>query len=432
MDLSLDMPFLLLMPSFNQAHYIADAVRSVLSQDDPDWQLWILDNSTDNTPEVMTQFSDPRIRFHHISERMDPGSCLNWMLERAHGKYFSYLHTDNNLEPCYVRLFRAALLSHELALAYCDMHEIDAQGRRVKLFRRGPFDLPRLLSFDTLGVPFAATTNLARRLGGFSAEDLADDVRFCVSSFGLAKFVYVSEPLIEYRLHPGSRTEAAGGPSGMRDAFLVALPKAILTLEQRGMQPMQQVAHELNQRLTEFENLARSLWERNLGWVPARWLGTFDLDRLFHEGVLTLPKMEPGLYSPPRAFIAWTGDGRWTNPIRYALIRRFFRRSRELRRYSDRILPLLLPWAQFAAGALAGSTTPFRIRNLDLRTVWIARLLQVELRWSPRIDPSIAVPHWLHWDPADGTEMLLDCAQLPFLGPEVLDDRASVRGSILS
>src|SRR5215831_19202788 len=150
-----DAPFLLLMPSYNQAQYIGDAIRSVIAQDDPRWQLWIVDNSTDDTPNVVRQFGDPRIRFHHMPERMDPGSCLNWMLARAAGLYFSYVHTDNNLGPSYVRTMRAGLQSHPLALAYCDMRVIDDNGAYTGVRRRGSFDLPRLLSLDTLGVPFA-------------------------------------------------------------------------------------------------------------------------------------------------------------------------------------------------------------------------------------------------------------------------------------
>src|SRR5688572_21276974 len=174
------MPFLLLMPSYNQSHYIVDAVRSVLAQDDTDWELWIVDNSTDATPKVMGEFQDPRIRFHHIDSRMDPGSCLNWMLERAVGREFSYIHTDNNLHPSFVRRMRAALQGHEFGLAYCDMRTIDDRGVHRNVYRRGEFDLPRLLSIDTLGVPFASTTALARRVGGFSVKDFADDVVFCV------------------------------------------------------------------------------------------------------------------------------------------------------------------------------------------------------------------------------------------------------------
>ncbi|MBK7292992.1 MAG: glycosyltransferase family 2 protein [Holophagaceae bacterium] len=79
-------PFQLLMPSYNQAHFIGEAVESVLKQEDPDWELWIVDNSSDETPKVMAAFTDPRIHFIHEPRRMDPGTCLNLMLEKAKGR----------------------------------------------------------------------------------------------------------------------------------------------------------------------------------------------------------------------------------------------------------------------------------------------------------------------------------------------------------
>ena len=90
----------------------------------------------------MREFTDPRIHFHHIPQRMDPGTCLNWMLERARGEAFSYLHSDNNLHPGYVRALRAALQDRPLGLAYCDMRVIDGGGRCTASPPR-TFDLPR-------------------------------------------------------------------------------------------------------------------------------------------------------------------------------------------------------------------------------------------------------------------------------------------------
>ncbi|MGA2082513.1 MAG: glycosyltransferase [Holophaga sp.] len=205
------MTFSLLMPSYNQAHFIAEAVDSVLAQDDPDWELWILDNSTDETPQVMAAYHDPRIHFVHEPARMDPGTCLNWMLERARGEHFSYIHTDNRLLPGFVRAHRRALAVHPLALAVCDYWEITEDGRRRKVRKRpDPFPLRRLFSVDTIGVPFAATVELARRLGGFSASDLADDVLFVLRADPLGPRVHIHEPQMEYRVHGGSRFLSSG------------------------------------------------------------------------------------------------------------------------------------------------------------------------------------------------------------------------------
>ena len=205
------MPFSLLMPSYNQAHFIKESVDSVLAQADPDWELWILDNSSDSTPEVMAAYQDPRIHFVHEPARMDPGTCLNWMLERASGEHFSYIHTDNRLLPSFVGAHRAALAADPLAVAVCDYWEIDESGRRTKIRRRpNPYPLSRLFSVDAIGVPFAATLELARRLGGFSSSDLADDVLFVLRADALGPRVHIREPQMEYRVHGGSRYLSSG------------------------------------------------------------------------------------------------------------------------------------------------------------------------------------------------------------------------------
>ena len=404
-------PFLLLMPSYNQAHYIVDAVKSVLAQDDPDWELWIVDNSSDTTPQAMAQFTDPRIHFHHIPQRMDPGTCLNWMLERVQGELFSYLHTDNNLQPDYVRVFRAAMQGRPLALAYCDHRIIDGQGRCIGVHRRGPFDFPRLLSLDPLGVPFAATLEQARRLGGFSVKDVADDVRFCIASHGVAEFVHVPEPVIDYRVHDGSRTADAGGVSGMRAMFLKLFNRIAPELEARGLQPRQALADETRRRLDDLEWQAEHLWYRVLARrVPAWWEGRFRIDRLFEAGLLRLPKLQGGEHAPPAGTVFSLRIGAW----RAALAAVFLRlRGRALRLQADRATLVLLPWACMELCAEPGAPLAFRIRSLDFRTVWAARELEASLGWQPLVDPTLTPPSWLRWGRATGTEPLLDASRVP-------------------
>ena len=77
--------------------------------------------------------------------------------------------------------------------------------------RPDPFPLPQLFSSDSLGVPFAATTALATSIGGFTTDDLADDVYFVLRADGLGPRLHIAEPLMEYRVHSQSRTELSGG-----------------------------------------------------------------------------------------------------------------------------------------------------------------------------------------------------------------------------
>lgn len=205
------MPFLLLMPSYNQARFITEAVDSCLAQEDPDWELWIYDNSSDETPEVMKRYTDPRIHFIHEPRRMDPGTCLNELLRLAQGEFFSYIHTDNRLLPWFVGDHRRALSEHPLSVAVCDYWEMDEAGRRQKIRRRpNPFPIRRLFSTDSIGVPFAATMEVARRLGGFAADDLADDILFVLRADALGPRIHIRRPQMEYRVHQTSRFLSGG------------------------------------------------------------------------------------------------------------------------------------------------------------------------------------------------------------------------------
>lgn len=392
------MPFLLLMPSYNQARYVEAAVESALAQDDPDWELWIVDNSSDDTPQRLQAFGDPRIRFHHIPQRMDPGACLNWMLERAQGREFSYVHTDNLLYPGYVRRLRAAL-SDELSLAYCDMRLIDDAGRRTGVGRRGEFDLARLLSLGPLGVPFAATTALARKVGGFATRDVADDVRFCTLAWPHARFTYVREVLLDYRLHEASRTQDAGGDEKLRRILLHTHLKVAPLLAAQGVDAAGALAQAIRARLDDAELRVEDVWLRKLSrrsrWQPPRP----DLGAFVEAGLLSLP----GVPGPALRWLA-----RPAAAVRFALV------QPELRKLGQALRDVLVPWACLRLGESGAQA--LRIRSLDARTLWGASILRRELGWTARVDRD-SIPGWLPWPRAQGGEPLLDLSGAPALDP---------------
>lgn len=407
------MPFLLLMPSYNQAQYIVEAVRSVIAQDDPDWELWILDNSTDNTASVMQQFSDPRIRFHHIPQRMDPGSCLNWLLERSSGQEFSYVHTDNNLRSDYVRRMREALSGHSLALAFCDMRIIRGDGAPRKLKRRGPVDLPRIVSLDVLGVPFAATTELAKAVGGFKAGDFADDARFCVSSYGIAEFVYVRQALLDYRVHAQSRSVQEGGMDRALQGFLKMLLETVPLLQQRGLDPLDALRRAVIDRFEELEWFVEDLWYRRLSRVARPWWQQgAPATHLFHAGLLHLQGFSSRWRKPRLRLLQRGEQGIAAWPWNTALMAAYLAmRTPELRRLTERIEHVLLPWAYLTQG---GHLPRFALADPGFRTVAGALLLDSQLHWQAAI-PAALEPalRWTGFPLADGKEATLRIASEP-------------------
>jgi glycosyltransferase involved in cell wall biosynthesis len=101
----------LIIPTFNRAGMLAEALDSALAQTYPHLEIIVSDNaSTDGTAELMARYQDPRLRYHRNSDNL--GMVGNWrqaIRDLASGDFFLLLSDDDCLlEPDY--LARAAQL----------------------------------------------------------------------------------------------------------------------------------------------------------------------------------------------------------------------------------------------------------------------------------------------------------------------------------
>lgn len=88
------------IPTYNHAHFIVDAIDSVLSQTFSDFELLIIDNcSADNTRDIVAAYQDRRIRYFCNDANVGPRENLNRCLFHASGKYVKILCADDLLEP---------------------------------------------------------------------------------------------------------------------------------------------------------------------------------------------------------------------------------------------------------------------------------------------------------------------------------------------
>ncbi len=85
------------MCTYNRAHYITQAIDSVLSQTFQDFELLILDDcSTDNTEEVMAAYlTDPRIKYIKNEQNLGITKNRNKALALSNGKYIAVLDSDD-------------------------------------------------------------------------------------------------------------------------------------------------------------------------------------------------------------------------------------------------------------------------------------------------------------------------------------------------
>ena len=87
------------MTSYNAQEYIAEAVKSILAQTDPDFECLIVDDgSTDDTVRILDQFRDPRIRIIEAG-RIGLARALNLGVQKSRGQYIALHDADDLSHP---------------------------------------------------------------------------------------------------------------------------------------------------------------------------------------------------------------------------------------------------------------------------------------------------------------------------------------------
>ena len=90
----------IIMPSFNKAKYISEAINSVINQTYTNWELIIVDDcSNDDSQEIISSFASKfdNIKTHFNPENKGANYCRNLGIESANGNYIIFLDADDLL-----------------------------------------------------------------------------------------------------------------------------------------------------------------------------------------------------------------------------------------------------------------------------------------------------------------------------------------------
>ncbi len=108
-----------LIPTFNVAKLLVEAIHSVLAQTLDDFELIVIDDgSTDDTAQRVAQIEDSRIRYLYKTNGGSM-SARNAGLKAARGQYIAQLDADDLWPPNYLEVMIARLQHSEHGLAYC-------------------------------------------------------------------------------------------------------------------------------------------------------------------------------------------------------------------------------------------------------------------------------------------------------------------------
>jgi len=88
--------FSVIIPTYNRANMLSNAIDSVLAQAFTDWELLIIDDgSTDNTKQEVQKFTDKRIRYIYQSNA-ERSAARNSGISLAKGEFICFLDSDDS------------------------------------------------------------------------------------------------------------------------------------------------------------------------------------------------------------------------------------------------------------------------------------------------------------------------------------------------
>jgi len=202
----------IVIPAYNHAEYLAEAVTSVLAQSYPHVELIVLDDgSTDGTLGILEGFGQ-RFRWEsHPNMGQAATLAKGWAMAR--GEILGYLSADDVLLTDAVSASLRVLAAHPRASAvYCDFRLIDPASKPVREVHTPEFDLVRMaVELECPPGPGALFRRRAYATAGPWNPALRQmpDYDFWLRMALVGPLVRVPRVLAGFRVHEGSQTFGA-------------------------------------------------------------------------------------------------------------------------------------------------------------------------------------------------------------------------------
>lgn len=153
-----------IMPAYNAAAYIEEAIRSVLGQTHSNLEMIVIDDgSKDATAGIARSITDPRVR---VFQQPNGGvsSARNKGLDLARGEYIAFHDADDGMEPTNLAEKLQALTGHGVDWVFGDLILCDPHLRTTGVMRGTDGDVVRtvLLGIET-AVPGTSSNILLKR-----------------------------------------------------------------------------------------------------------------------------------------------------------------------------------------------------------------------------------------------------------------------------
>jgi glycosyltransferase involved in cell wall biosynthesis len=211
----------IITPSFNQALYLEDTLRSVLEQDYPNIEYLVVDGgSTDGSQEIIQKYEN-RINWWVSEKDNGQAEAINKGFRRAQGEIVAWLNSDDMYAQGAIRKAVDALeQNEELGMVFSNVFSIDAHNEVFNIMRYGDWGLAELMAFNIIGQPGVFMRRAALEKAGLMdlRYQYLLDHQLWLRIAEIAPVQYMDETLAAARFHAAAKNVAMAAEFG-REAF---------------------------------------------------------------------------------------------------------------------------------------------------------------------------------------------------------------------
>lgn len=127
----------IIIPSYNTASYIKYTLDSVSNQSFKNFECLIIDDfSSDNSTEIISEYSKKDSRFKHIilEKNIGVSEVRNLALDLAKGRFIAFLDSDDTWEEKKLEIQIDFMIKNNVLFSYTPYFVIDEKGKKIGSF----------------------------------------------------------------------------------------------------------------------------------------------------------------------------------------------------------------------------------------------------------------------------------------------------------
>ena len=137
------MPFFsVVIPTYNQAKHLEEAIKSVINQTLQDYEIIIVDNySTDETQDIIEKYKSNKIKMIKFNNKGIIGASRNQAIKISRGKWIAFLDSDDMWFKNKLKVIYEEIKNGSDVKVYCSDELIENfNSKKKKLWYYGPYN----------------------------------------------------------------------------------------------------------------------------------------------------------------------------------------------------------------------------------------------------------------------------------------------------